>query len=64
MSMLNPWYLEDRISTVILCDRCYRARVIRGDDLKRCANASAVSQSRERTATCEDCGLQRYQRPK
>ena len=64
MSMLNPWYLADSISTVILCDSCYRARVGRRDDLQRCTNASAVSRSRERTATCEDCGLQRYQRRK
>ena len=62
MSMLKPWYLGDSGSTVILCDRCYRARVFRGADLQRCANASAVLRSRERTATCEDCGLQRYQR--
>lgn len=64
MSMLNPWYLGDSTSTVILCDRCHQARVTRGDNLQRCSNASAVSRSRERTATCEDCGLQRYQRRK
>ena len=27
MSMLNPWYLADSISTVILCDSCHRAPV-------------------------------------
>lgn len=64
MSILNPWYVGDSRSTVILCGPCYRARVGRGEDLQRCANASAVKRSRERTATCEECGRQRYQRRK
>ena len=61
MSMLKSWYLGDSRSTVILC---YRVRVGRGDDLQRCANASAVSRDRDRAATCEDCQLQRYQQRK